>query len=128
MEGDILLCFHGLKIISIDIYMVDIRTNIQYNPNLHGRYSEQISNNIHIYIVDIQNMYPILPIFTWLIFRTNIQYYPFWRERVAFQRSAFGRSTAGNDVVATIFIRFFFFFLPLFPPFFSRFLRRDLFS
>ena len=28
----------------------------------------------------------------------------------AFQRSAFGRSTAGNDVVATIFIRIFFFF------------------
>ena len=41
----------------------------------------------------------------------------FWRERVAFQRSAVGQSTAGNDVVATIFIRLFFFFL-----------RRDLFS
>ena len=41
-----------------------------------------------------------------------------WRERAAFQRSAFGRSTAGNDVVATIFIRIFFFF---FPPFFFRF-------
>ena len=25
----------------------------------------------------------------------------FWHERAAFQRSAFGRSTAGNDVVAT---------------------------
>ena len=24
----------------------------------------------------------------------------YWHERVAFQRSAFGRSTAGNDVVA----------------------------
>ena len=44
----------------------------------------------------------------------------FWRERAAFQRSAFGRSTAGNDVVATIFIRIFFFF--------SVFLCRDLFS
>ena len=31
-----------------------------------------------------------------------------WRERAAFQRSAFGRSTAGNDVVATIFICVFF--------------------
>ena len=30
-----------------------------------------------------------------------------WHERAAFQRSAFGRSTAGNDVVATIFIRLF---------------------
>ena len=29
-----------------------------------------------------------------------------WRERAAFQRSAFGRSTAGNDVVATIFMPF----------------------
>ena len=44
-----------------------------------------------------------------------------WRERAAFQRSAFGRSTAGNDVVATIFIRIFSFFFPVF-------LRRDLFS
>ena len=44
----------------------------------------------------------------------------FWHERAAFQLSAFGRSTAGNDVVATIFIRIFF------PPHF--FLRRDLFS
>ena len=44
----------------------------------------------------------------------------YWRERAAFQRSAFGRSTAGNDVVATIFIRiFFFFFFPFFPPVFS---------
>ena len=43
-----------------------------------------------------------------------------WRERAAFQRSAFGRSTAGNDVVATIFIRLFsfFFFFPVFFPFF----------
>ena len=46
----------------------------------------------------------------------------FWRERAAFQRS-----TAGNDVVATIFIRIFllFFFTRFFPvfsvffPFFS---------
>ena len=29
-----------------------------------------------------------------------------WHEHAAFQRSAFGRSTAGNDVVATIFIIF----------------------
>ena len=28
----------------------------------------------------------------------------FWRERAGFQRSAFGWSTVGNDVVATIFI------------------------
>ena len=41
----------------------------------------------------------------------------FWRERAAFQQSAFGRSTAGNDVVATIFIRIFScFFSPPFPP------------
>ena len=39
----------------------------------------------------------------------------FWRERAAFQRSAFGRLTDGNDVVATIFIRLFFFF-PFFSP------------
>ena len=55
----------------------------------------------------------------------------FWRERAAFQLSAFGRSTAGNDVVATIFIPLFLFFF--FPVFFSVFfpfffLRRDLFS
>ena len=31
----------------------------------------------------------------------------FWHERAAFQWSAFGQSTAGNDVVATIFIRIF---------------------
>ena len=44
----------------------------------------------------------------------------FWREHAAFQRSAFGWSTAGNDVVATIFIRFFFFFFSRFLfPFFS---------
>ena len=30
-----------------------------------------------------------------------------WHERAAFQRSAFGRSTAGNDVVATIIISLF---------------------
>ena len=30
-------------------------------------------------------------------------------ERAAFQRSAFGRTTAGNDVVATILISLFFF-------------------
>ena len=41
-----------------------------------------------------------------------------WRERSAFQRSAFGWSTTGNDVVATFFIFFFFLF---FPPFFFRF-------
>ena len=33
----------------------------------------------------------------------------YWHKHAAFQRSAFGRSTAGNDVVATIFIRLFFF-------------------
>ena len=43
-----------------------------------------------------------------------------WHECAAFQRSAFGRLTAGNDVVATIFISLFFF--PQFPPpLFSRF-------
>ena len=41
-----------------------------------------------------------------------------WRERAAFQRSAFGRSTAGNDVVATKNVILFF----------SSFLRHDLFS
>ena len=43
-----------------------------------------------------------------------------WHEHAAFQRSAFGRSTAGNDVVATILIRLFFFspfFSPVFFPF-----------
>ena len=40
-----------------------------------------------------------------------------WRERAAFQWSAFGQSTAGNDVVATIFISLFLFF-PVFSCFF----------
>ena len=35
-------------------------------------------------------------------------------ERAAFQRSAFWQSTAGNDVVATIFIHLFFLFFPVF--------------
>ena len=40
-----------------------------------------------------------------------------WRKRAAFQRSVFGRSTAGNDVVATknnilLFLFLFFFFSP----------------
>ena len=43
----------------------------------------------------------------------------YWQERAAFQRSAFGRSTAGNDVVATISISLFPFF-PRFPPPFFR--------
>ena len=44
-----------------------------------------------------------------------------WHERVAFQRPAFGRSTTGNDVVATIFIRFFLFhFFPSVATFFHR--------
>ena len=46
----------------------------------------------------------------------------YWGKRAAFQRSAFGRSTAGNDVMATIFICLFF------PVFFPFFLRCDLFS
>ena len=51
----------------------------------------------------------------------------FWHERVAFQRSAVGRSTAGNDVLATIIISLFLFLF--FPPFFFPFLLcRDLFS
>ena len=37
--------------------------------------------------------------------KTEKYVHKYWRERAAFQRSAFGRSTAGNDVVATIFIR-----------------------
>ena len=52
----------------------------------------------------------------------------FWHERAAFQQPAFGRSTAGNDVVATIFICLFSFFPPFSPCFFPVFLRRDLFS
>ena len=42
----------------------------------------------------------------------------FWHEHAAFQRSAFRRSTACNDVVATIFIRLFFFFSIFSPRFF----------
>ena len=34
-----------------------------------------------------------------------------WRELAAFQRSAFGRSTAGNDVVAIIIFSLFFFII-----------------
>ena len=52
----------------------------------------------------------------------------YWHERAAFQRSAFGRSTAGNDVVATIIISIFSFFLFFSPVFFPFFLRRNLFS
>ena len=39
-----------------------------------------------------------------------------WHERAVFQQSAFGRSTAGNVVVATIFIIRFFFFSVFFSP------------
>ena len=42
----------------------------------------------------------------------------FWYESAAFQRSAFGRATAGNDVVATIFT-ILFLSPPFFPFFFS---------
>ena len=38
-----------------------------------------------------------------------------WHERVVFQRSAFGRSTAGNDVAATILISLFLRSPPLLP-------------
>ena len=48
-----------------------------------------------------------------------------WHERAAFQRSVFGRSTAGNDVVATIFIILFLFYFYFFPPLL---LRRNLLS
>ena len=41
--------------------------------------------------------------------------YTYWHERAAFQRSAFGRLTAGNDVVAIIIISLFFFFPVFFP-------------
>ena len=54
-------------------------------------------------------------------FKSPIDQWDNWHERAAFQRSAFGQSTAGNDIVATIFIHLFY---P--PPCF--FLRRDLFS
>ena len=40
----------------------------------------------------------------------------FWHERAALQQSAFGQSTAGNDIVATILISLFLFFLPVFFP------------
>ena len=46
------------------------------------------------------------------LFQSMYAFFSFyWRERAAFQRSAFGRSTAGNDVVATIqsFLCFLFF-------------------
>ena len=45
--------------------------------------------------------------------------FAYLHEREAFQRSAFGWSTAGNDVVATIIIRVFFpvFFSPPSRPF-----------
>ena len=46
--------------------------------------------------------------------------FSFWHERVAFQWSAFGRSTAGNDVVATknniLFFSFFLFSFLFFSP------------
>ena len=42
----------------------------------------------------------------------------YWHERAAFQRSAFGRSTADNDVVATVSISLFSFFYPVFSPIF----------
>ena len=41
-------------------------------------------------------------------------YESFWHERAAYQRSEFGRSTAGNDVVATTIISLFSFFPPIF--------------
>ena len=42
----------------------------------------------------------------------------FQHEHAEFQRSALGQSTAGNDVVATIFVSLFFFLFPprFFPP------------
>ena len=39
-----------------------------------------------------------------------------WYERAVFQQSAFGSSTAGNDIVATIFIILFFCLFPVFSP------------
>ena len=41
-------------------------------------------------------------------------YVDFWHKRTACQRSAFWRSSAGNDVVATIIISLFSFFSPVF--------------
>ena len=44
--------------------------------------------------------------------RTNYKH-TFWHERAAFQWSAFGRSTAGNDVVATKNNIIYFIFFPV---------------
>ena len=46
---------------------------------------------------------------------TEYEHICFWHEYVAFQRSAFGRSTAGNYVVATIFFSSVFSVFPV-PP------------
>ena len=46
----------------------------------------------------------------------NNAVYVYWHKCAAFQRSVFGRSTAGNDVVATISISLFLFFPVFFPP------------
>ena len=39
------------------------------------------------------------------ILDAKISFFRNWQQHAAFQRSAFGRSTAGNDVVATIVIK-----------------------
>ena len=78
---------------------------------IHFRHPANIKNNYKSFLVSL---------------RANLDLIC-WHKRATFQRSAFGRLTAGNDVVATIIINVFSFFPPVF---FSScfFLRRDLFS
>ena len=51
---------------------------------------------------------------------TSARVWNYWHERAPFQRSASGRSTAGNDIVATIFISL----LPFFSSSFTTFSHR----
>ena len=71
----------------------------------------------------IHDRIPLSPCY--LCYNMKQRQLPNWQER-----AAFGWSTAGNDVVATIFIRIFSSFFPVFFPLFFPpfFLRRDLFS
>ena len=84
----------------------------QDNPD-YAIGSSNIQNTTGRFVCNLLFLYVVL-------FKNSTTYFvniPFWRERAAFQRSAFGRSTASNDVVATIFIRLFLFF-PVFLFFF----------
>ena len=67
-------------------------SNILLVVNYCGKYLNLNQNFVGACSLALQ-IFPNLPI-------TNN-----WHERAAFQRSAFGRSTAGIDVVATISIR-----------------------